>query len=133
MSADHAAEAGTAGPAAANLALEVQVTVFIADGNAAAAAVALVAGIERPGKAGRRGAGVRVRDANGLHWIRKKEEFKGGYEMCLENIFISIFLETVFRFLICLCRRRFVVPPLYLLRMSSTFTFLKISVSVDIA
>ena len=72
MSADHAAEAGTPGPAAANLALEVQVTVFIADGDAAASAVALVVGIQRTRESGRRGAGVRVRDANGLHWIRRE-------------------------------------------------------------
>lgn len=67
MSADHATEAGTPGPAAADLALEVQVAVFIADGHATAAAVALVVGIERPGEAGRRGARVGVRNADGLH------------------------------------------------------------------
>ena len=79
LSADHAAEAGTAGPAAADLALEVQVAVFIADGDAAAAAVALVVGIQRTRESGRRGAGVGVGEVNGLHWIsREVGGSKGG-------------------------------------------------------
>ena len=72
MAADHAAEAGTAGPAAAHLALDEQVAVFIADSNAAAAAVALVVGVERTGKAGGGSARVGVRDADGLHWRAKR-------------------------------------------------------------
>ena len=93
MSADHAAEAGTPGPSAADLALEVQVAVFIADGHAAAAAVALVAGVERPGESGGRGARVGVRNADGLHWISREvgRGSKGGYDMALENIFIFVF------------------------------------------
>ena len=92
MAADHAAEAGTAGPAAADLALDKQVAVFIADGHAAAAAVALVVGIQRTGKAGGRGARVGVGKADGLHWIsRGGVGFKGGYDMSLENIFILFF------------------------------------------
>lgn len=69
LTADHAAEAGMAGPAAADLALNKDVAIFIADGDAAAAAVALVVGVERTGHAGRRGAGIGVGEANGLHWI----------------------------------------------------------------
>ena len=46
LAADHAAEAGTAGPAAVDLALNKGVAVFIADGHAAAAAEALVVGVE---------------------------------------------------------------------------------------
>ena len=68
MAADHAAEAGTAGPAAVDLALNKGVAVFIADGHAAAAAEALVVGIERTGKAGGGSARVGVGKANGLHW-----------------------------------------------------------------
>ena len=70
LAADHAAEAGTAGPAAVDLALNKGVAVFIADGHAAAAAEALVVGIERTRNPGRRGARVGVGEANGLHWIR---------------------------------------------------------------
>lgn len=77
MSADHPAEAGAAGPAAANLALEVQVAVFIADGDAAAAAVALIVGIERPGEAGRRGARVGIRKANSLRLHSKRKSGVG--------------------------------------------------------
>ena len=72
LAADHAAEAGTAGPAAADLALKEQVAVFIADGDATAAAVALVVGVERAGEPGRRGAGTGIGKAESLHWIRKK-------------------------------------------------------------
>lgn len=84
MTADHDAGAGTAGPAAADLALDKRVAVFVADGDAAAAAEALVVGIERTRNPGRRGARVGVVDANGLHWIRGSN---GGYDMDLENIF----------------------------------------------
>jgi hypothetical protein len=83
LTADHAAEAGTAGPAAADLALDKQVAVFIADGHATAADVALVVGIQRTGKAGGRGARVGIREANGLHCISKEVcvGFKGGYDI----------------------------------------------------
>ena len=66
LTADHAAKAGTARPAAADLTLQEQVAVFIADGDAAGAAVALVVGVEHSGEAGRRDAGVG--EANSLHW-----------------------------------------------------------------
>lgn len=91
MAADHAAEAGTAVPAAANLALDKQVAVFVADGDATAAAITLVAGTKRAGEPGGGGARVGIGNANGLHWIRKKEAGKGikggGYDMGSENIF----------------------------------------------
>lgn len=77
MAADHAAEAGTAVPAAANLALDKQVAVFVADGDATAAAITLVAGTKRAGEPGGGGARVGIGNANGLHWIRKKEAGKG--------------------------------------------------------
>lgn len=97
LSADHAAEAGTAGPAAADLALEVQVAVFIADSDAAASAVALVVGVERTGESSRRGAGGGVGKAESLHLERKAEwGSKGGYDMCLENIFISHSFKILF-------------------------------------
>lgn len=74
MAADHAAEAGTAVPAAANLALDKQVAVFVADGHATAAAITLVVGTKRAGKPGGGGARVGIGKADGLrlHWIRKK-------------------------------------------------------------
>ena len=72
MAADHAAEAGTAGPAAADLALDKQVAVFIADSDAAASAVALVVGVERTGESSRRGAGGGVGKAESLHWISRE-------------------------------------------------------------
>ena len=97
LAADHAAEAGTAGPAAADLALDKQVAVFIADSDAAASAVALVVGIQRTGEPGRRGAGVGVGKVKGLHWIsREVWGFKGGYDMSLENIFISYSFKILF-------------------------------------
>ena len=71
LAADHAAITGPAGPAAADLALNKQVAVFIADSDATGAAVALVVGIERTRKAGRRGARIWVRNADGLHWRAK--------------------------------------------------------------
>jgi hypothetical protein len=70
--------------------LQEQVAVFIADGDPTAADVALVVGIERPGEAGRRGAGIGVRNANRLHWIRG---FKGGYEINVEIIFILFWAQ----------------------------------------
>ena len=88
MSAGHDATAGTAGPAAADLALDKRVAVGIADSHAAGAAEALVVGIERTRNPGRRGARVGVGEANGLHWIRVS---KGGYEMALEIISILFF------------------------------------------
>ena len=97
MAADHAAEAGTAGPAAADLALNKDVAIFIADGDAAAAAVALVVGVERTGKAGGGSARVGIRKADGLHWIgRGVWGFKGGYDMSLENIFILFFVYAYY-------------------------------------
>jgi hypothetical protein len=48
------------------LTLQEQVAVFIADGDTAGAAVALVVGVEHSGEAGRRDAGVG--EANSLHW-----------------------------------------------------------------
>ena len=109
LAADHAAEAGTAGPAAADLALEVQVAVFIADGDATAAAVALVVGIGRARKPSRRGAGIGIGKVNGLHLSEKRSGwgFKGGYDMRLENIFISVFDQThfFFDFRVFLCVR----------------------------
>ena len=78
LSADHAAEAGTAGPAAADLALEVQVAVFIADSDAAASAVALVVGVERTGESSRRGAGGGVGKAESLHWSEKQSGVQRG-------------------------------------------------------
>jgi len=92
LATDHAAITGPAGPAAANLALNKQVAIFIADSDATGAAVALVVGIERTRKAGRRGARIGVRNADGLH-LESKEVVggsKGGYDMCLENIFYII-------------------------------------------
>ena len=88
MAAGHDAGAGTAVPAAADLALDKRVAVGIADGGAAGAAEALVVGIERTGHAGRRGARVGIREANGLHWIRGS---KGGYDIPIENNSISFF------------------------------------------
>ena len=78
LPAGHAATAGTAGPAAADLALDKRVAVGIADGDAAGAGEALVVGIERTRHAGRRGARVGVGDANGLHWISKERGSKWG-------------------------------------------------------
>ena len=72
LPADHAAETGTARPAAADLAFHKQVAVFIADGDATASAVALVVGIQRTREPGRRGAGVGVGKVKGLHWISRE-------------------------------------------------------------
>lgn len=71
LAADHAAKAGATGPAAAYLALNEQVAIFIADSDTTGAAVALIVSIERTRKAGRRGARVGVRNADGLHWRAK--------------------------------------------------------------
>ena len=71
MAAHHAAKAGATGPAAADLALQKQVTVFVADSHATAAAVVVV-GVERAGEPGGGGAGVGVRNADRLHWISKE-------------------------------------------------------------
>ena len=95
LTADHDAGAGTAGPAAADLALDKRVAVFVADGDAAAAAEALVVGIERTRNPGRRGARVGVGEANGLHWIRGS---KGG--LCNSHrkyfsFFTAFFLITI--------------------------------------
>lgn len=68
MAADHAAEAGTAaGPAAADLALQKQIAVFVADGHATAAAVTLVVGTKRAGEPGGGCARVGIGKADGLH------------------------------------------------------------------
>ena len=83
LTADHAAEAGMAGPAAADLALNKDVAIFIADGDAAAAAVALVVGVERTGKAGGGRARVGVGDADGLHWIGRGVWGSKGVMTCL--------------------------------------------------
>ena len=72
MAAGHDAGAGTAVPAAADLALDKRVAVGIARSYAAGAAEALVVGIERPRHAGRRGARVGVGEANGLHCVGLK-------------------------------------------------------------
>jgi hypothetical protein len=82
LATDHAAEAGTAGPATVHLALDKHVAVFIADSGAAAAAVALVVGVERTRDAGRRGARVGVRDAYGLHWISRGAWGSKGVMIC---------------------------------------------------
>ena len=96
LAADHAAEAGTAaGPAAADLALQKQVAVFVADGHATAAAITLVVGVERAGEPGGGGAGVGIGKADGLHWISKEvvvRGSKGGYDIPIENIFILFFV-----------------------------------------
>ena len=49
------------------MALDEDVSVFIADSHATCAAVALVVGIERTGEASGGGAGVRVGELEGLH------------------------------------------------------------------
>ena len=72
MAADHAAKAGATGPAAADLAFNKEVAVLIAYSDTTGAAVALVVGIERTRKAGRRGTRIGVRNADGLHWRAKK-------------------------------------------------------------
>ena len=53
LSADHAAETGSTGPAAADLTLDENVAIGISDGDAAASAVALVVDVSRTGKSGR--------------------------------------------------------------------------------
>ena len=83
LAADHAAEAGTAGPAAADLALDKQVAVFIADSDAAASAVALVVGVGRARKPSRRGAGIGIRKVNGLHWISREVWGSKGVMTCV--------------------------------------------------
>jgi hypothetical protein len=77
LAAHHAAKAGATGPAAADLALQKQVAVFVADSHATAAAVAVVVGVERAGEPGGGGAGVGVRKADGLHWISKEVVVRG--------------------------------------------------------
>ena len=72
LAADHAAKTGATGPAAADLAFNKEVAVLIADSDTTSAAVALVVGIERTRKAGRRGARIGIRNADGLHWRAKK-------------------------------------------------------------
>ena len=81
MAAHHAAKAGATGPAAADLALQKQVTVFVADGHATATAITLVVGVERAGEPGGGGAGVGVRNADRLHGVCRGVGFKGGYDM----------------------------------------------------
>ena len=98
LTTDHDAGAGTAGPAAADLALDKRVAVFVADGDAAAAAEALVVGIERTRNPGRRGARVGVGEAKGLplHWISRGCGVQmGGYEINVENISILFFCVCV--------------------------------------
>ena len=70
LSADHAAEAGSTGPAAADLTLDEKVAIGGSDRDAAASAVALVVHVSRTGKSGRRCARIGVLNRNGLHWIR---------------------------------------------------------------
>jgi hypothetical protein len=100
LAADHAAKAGATGPAAADLALNEQVAIFIADSDTTGPAIALIVGIERTRKAGRRGARIGVRNADGLHWISKGVGggVQRGYDMCLENIFILFFWKWFFFF-----------------------------------
>ena len=69
LSADHAAETGTSGPAAADLTLNEKVAIGSSDCDAAASAVALVVDVSRTGKSGRGCARVGVLNGNGLHCI----------------------------------------------------------------
>ena len=63
---DSSADTGAAAwPAAADLALDEDVSVFIADSHATCAAVALVVGIERAGEAGGGSAGGRIGELEG--------------------------------------------------------------------
>lgn len=84
LTTDHAAKAGTARPSATDLSLQKQVAVFIADGDATSSIVSLIVGIERTRESSRRGAGVGIGDADGLHWrANERVRFsKGGYDMC---------------------------------------------------
>ena len=111
LAADHAAEAGTAGPATADLALHEQVAVFIADSDATASVVALVVCVGRARKPSRRGAGGGIGKVNGLHLSEKVEwGVKGGYEMCLENIFISYSFKILFSVCVVYHQRTNIVP-----------------------
>ena len=74
-SADHTADTGAAAwPAAADLALDEDVSVFIAESHATCAAVALVVGIERAGEAGGGSVGVRVGELEGSHRSERTNE-----------------------------------------------------------
>ncbi len=88
----HAAKAGATGPAAADLALQKQVTVFVADSHATAAAVVVV-GVERAGEPGGGGAVLIVcmELGNGVG-------FKGGYDMGFRKYFYIVFLKIHLRF-----------------------------------
>lgn len=68
LSADHAAEAGSTGPATADLTLDEKIAIGGSDRYAAASAVALVVDVSRTGKSGRGCARVGVLNGNGLHW-----------------------------------------------------------------
>jgi len=99
LAADHAAEAGTAaGPAAADLALQIQVAVFVADGHATAAAITLVVGVERAGEPGGGGAGVGIGKADGLHCISKEGLGNGfkGVMTWVKKIFLYSFARQYY-------------------------------------
>ena len=70
--ADHSTETGFAGPAAADLSFDEHAAIGVSHRNASASVIALVAGIKRARKPGRRCARTGVRNTDCLHW-RKRE------------------------------------------------------------
>ena len=79
------------------MALDEDVSVFIADSHATCAAVALVVGIERAGEAGGGGAGVRVGELEGLHRSERTNEvseFQRAFMILKKKIVLCYFREV---------------------------------------